>query len=268
MPSKLYDEAKRRKEELQKAQKVLEKGLSVQLEGRLLVKKCGNSVQYYIRNSTKERCGTYLSKKEKNKIAVYLRKRYCEKALKLVKQELKELEGITKNSKHIQDELRDIYSKSPAEIKSYLTPIDISDEDYINEWLSIPFKGKSINPSMQYFKTDKGELVRSKSELNIANALYKHNIPYKYECPLKLRGNLIIHPDFTVLKVGRRKEVYWEHRGMMDDREYVRHSVERIKEYTKNGIIIGDNLITSEESSVMPLGTNEIESIIRCNFLQ
>jgi hypothetical protein len=35
----------------------------------------------------------------------------------------------------------------------------------------------------------------------------------------------------------------------------------------RNGIYIGDNLIISEESKEFPLGTNEIEQLIRVNFL-
>lgn len=38
--------------------------------------------------------------------------------------------------------------------------------------------------------TDKGERVKSKSELTIANALYRSKIPYKYECPIILHNGI------------------------------------------------------------------------------
>ena len=47
--------------------------------------------------------------------------------------------------------------------------------------------------------TDKGHLVRSKSELVIANELFHLGINYEYEQPFDLelkRGTITIHPDF------------------------------------------------------------------------
>ncbi len=109
--------------------------------------------------------------------------------------------------------------------------------------------------------------MRSKSELTIANALAKHNIPYKYECPLTLKNGAVIYPDYTVLNVKKRKVMYWEHRGMMDDAEYARHTVARNKTYMDNDIFLGKNLVITEETSTSPLGTNEIEAVIREYFI-
>ena len=49
---------------------------------------------------------------------------------------------------------------------------------------------------------------------------------------------------------------------MMDDEEYARNTVVRIKMMMKNGIVIGKNLIISEETAQCLLGTDEIESLI------
>ena len=88
-------------------------------------------------------------------------------------------------------------------------------------------------------------------------------VPYKYECPLILFGGRVIHPDFTLLDTHMRREIYWEHRGMMDDRSYLKDTVQRIKTYRKEGIQLGDNLIITEETSTLPLGTDEILSVIK-----
>lgn len=55
---------------------------------------------------------------------------------------------------------------------------------------------------------------------------------------------------------------------MMDDPEYATHTVFRMKSYMNNGIVLGKNLIITEETSMNPLGTNEINTIIEtflCN---
>ena len=108
--------------------------------------------------------------------------------------------------------------------------------------------------------------IRVEEELNIANLLYKNGIPYKYECPLILSTGEKIHPDFTVLDVKRRRVVYWEHRGMMDKDTYWPDAVQRVKKYGREGIILGQGLIITEETRDIVLGTSEIERIIHAYF--
>jgi hypothetical protein len=58
-------------------------------------------------------------------------------------------------------------------------------------------------------KTKRGEMVRSKSEVIIANMLFDADINYLYEEPLQLKDGSIRSPDFTISKNG--KTFYWEH---------------------------------------------------------
>lgn len=52
--------------------------------------------------------------------------------------------------------------------------------------------------------------MRSKSEVIIADLLNKEGIPYRYEFPLYLKEFNTVYPDFTILNVRKRKEIYWE----------------------------------------------------------
>lgn len=54
---------------------------------------------------------------------------------------------------------------------------------------------------------------------------------------------------------------------MMDDRDYARHSVKRIKDYQEAGIFLGDTLIITEETATIPLGTDEINRVIEAFFM-
>lgn len=252
--------------ELQGIKKKLEKCIQNYPEGKIHILRSKKRVQFYLRMNPSEKSGEYISKKQVDIIRVYLQKKYVYDVLKLVRREIDILERVKKqscnNSIFMSDRIRKTYSDYPEEIKQYIAPIDISDEDYINMWQSKAYQKKEVSEPIPEYITDKGERVRSKSELNIANALFKNRIPYKYECPVILSNGITVHPDFTVLDIERRKEIYWEHRGMMDDRYYVKQAVQKQKEYSKNGIIIGDNLIITEETSNLPLGTDEIQSII------
>ena len=64
--------------------------------------------------------------------------------------------------------------------------------------------------------TEKGERVRSKSEKILADYFYRNNILYQYEKPLYLKGYGTIYTDFTFLSKKTRKEIYWEHEGIVN----------------------------------------------------
>lgn len=147
--------------------------------------------------------------------------------------------------------------------QNLIIPIKQTDEQFVEAWLSEPYEPRGIPFDKTEYYTDRNERVRSKSEILIANALNKFNVPYKYECPIYTRELGVIHPDFTALNVKRRKQIYWEHLGKMDDEEYARDNTYRINVYEKNGIFAGENLIVTWETSTMPLDIKLMEDKIR-----
>lgn len=235
--------------------------------GKIHVSKTSHGVQYYLRNESTEKSGKYIHKSEIALIKKYLQKSYDEKILKLVTTESESLKKLLAKSENAVAKVQSVYSACPGEVKELITPIDVSDEDYALNWLNTPYAGKVISDNLPFYETKRKERVRSKSELNIANMLADKGIPYKYECPLQLRNGATIYPDFTVLNVKKRKVLYWEHRGMMDDKEYAKNSVQRLKTLMKEGLFIGEELIITEETSTNPLGTNEIDAVIKRFFL-
>ena len=262
LPTSLYFEAKRRLEELTEVKRCLEERFEEYPEGDIHIhRRSVYNTQYCIRMDSKEKDGVYIPYSDMKKIKIYLQKKYDKRILKVISNEIRKLERFIGKSDSYVEDIRDIYSDFPPEVKKIINPVDMSDKDFSTNWESIPFQTKGLSRKTELF-TEKGEEVRSKTELNIANKLYKWNIPYKYECPLTLSNGIVIYPDFTVLDVRRRREVYWEHRGMMDDREYAKNAVKRIKDYEQSGFFLGDKLIITEESLSCLLGTNEIDRVI------
>ena len=102
-------------------------------------------------------------------------------------------------------------------------------------------------PADHCFKTLRGEYVKSKAEANIADALFRHGIPYEYEKPLKLKNGKTIYPDFTVSVSICGREVYWEHFGMMDKPNYVLKYLRKKRDMEEVGIVEGRNYITTFE---------------------
>ena len=138
----------------------------------------------------------------------------------------------------------------------------ISDKEYVNQWSAKIYSGKDFAEGHAEIYTEKKERVRSKSEKIIADMLYHKNIPYKYECPINLKGLGMIYPDFTCLRLADRKTILWEHLGMMDDADYVEKAIKKIELYEKNGIFQGDKLIVTYETKEHPLNVKHVDKMI------
>lgn len=110
-------------------------------------------------------------------------------------------------------------------------------------------------------KTEKGHMVRSKSELVIANLLHREGIKYDYEQPLdgeKVLGRL--HPDFNFADTAGDR-ILWEHLGMMHDDEYVRGWKWKLAWYQQNGFVLQKNLFATEERRGQGLNMDELRAV-------
>ncbi len=110
-------------------------------------------------------------------------------------------------------------------------------------------------------KTIRGEMVRSKSEVIVANILDKMKIEYFYEEPLNVSGKTYI-PDFTLRYQG--KTAYLEHLGMLREKSYKKRWDEKRANYERVGIseTLG-NLIITEDGLDGSLDATLIESKIQ-----
>lgn len=111
-------------------------------------------------------------------------------------------------------------------------------------------------------KTEKDELVRSKSEVIIANMLYENGIDYEYEKELDLKEDGKFIPDFTINDAESGNCFYWEHCGMLENAAYKKHWQEKKELYKKHCIIEGKNLIVSTESVANGIDCNQIKELI------
>ena len=98
-------------------------------------------------------------------------------------------------------------------------------------------------------------LVRSKSEVIIANLLTKNEIPFEYETPLYAPDGTFYLPDFTVKFRG--DTYYWEHWGRMDLPDYRAHTEEKQKWYAKH--FPGKLIETYEDNNL----TTIVEQLIK-----
>lgn len=75
-------------------------------------------------------------------------------------------------------------------------------------------------------------MVRSKSEVIIANILFEREIPFEYERPLYAKDGTFYLPDFLVRCQGQT--FIWEHWGRMGDERYRSHRETKLVWYEKH----------------------------------
>lgn len=229
--------------------------------------------EYHIRFNTK-RNQIYLNQKDDNKRISYIpaKKKSSVSQIATYDYLLEIIRLIDKEILTIDKSLKILNTKSPESYYSTLSkprqnliiPIVPTEEQFVENWLSEPYEPKPFDEDDESeFYTEKNERVRSKSEILIGNAMFRAQVPYKYECPLYLEGLGVIRPDFTALNKKRRKIFYWEHLGKMDDPEYARTNVSRINYYEKNGVLKGDRLILTWETSKTPLDVKLVNQMIK-----
>ena len=186
--------------------------------------------------------------------------------LKVIPAAIEELELIDSLVKIKESEtLANVYENLRIEKRQLISPVEITKERALNEWLNYE-DGSSHEPKSgnYYIPTDNGEMVRSKAEYNIANALLKAGIPYKYEFPFTVKNGTVLHPDFTVRNKSNGQVFFWEHFGLMDDPKYVKNSfLYKLNLYAMDGIFIGNGLIASFAGFGFELGKETIDKMIK-----
>lgn len=113
-------------------------------------------------------------------------------------------------------------------------------------------------------RTTRGELVRSKSEVIIADLLHSNGVDYEYEIPLKI-GDSVKYPDFTIENDDLGITYYWEHCGMMFDEGYRKKWEQKLEWYKNNGILPieqGGELIITQDNENCGIDAAEIKGII------
>jgi ATP-dependent exoDNAse (exonuclease V) alpha subunit len=104
-------------------------------------------------------------------------------------------------------------------------------------------------------RTRRGDLVRSKSEVIIANELEHQGIRYDYERALVLPGGETRYPDFTIEDDDAGVVFYWEHLGLLHNPEYRTRWEKKLEIYRAAGIVpleegggpLGTLIVTRDE---------------------
>ena len=87
--------------------------------------------------------------------------------------------------------------------------------------------------SEKVYRTDSGDMVRSKQERFVANLLTSEGVSFEYERKLSSWDGSSRYPDFTLFI--NSELYYWEHWGMVDDYSYRQYIAKKIRWYREHG---------------------------------
>jgi len=158
----------------------------------------------------------------------------------------------TKNTKELITELAPTYKNLP--ITYFYHPT-------IHNFLTTPYPPNTYPSSRQTYTSNGGTIVRSKSEVLIANRLEAYNVPYRYEIPIVIGGKQK-YPDFTIKHPFTGKTVIWEHFGALHEPGYEKKMIEKMNLYQTHGYLPFETLIYTFEFDLRRIDQIIAETIL------
>lgn len=250
-----------RRNQLLKLREEKEKALRDAPEGFLRIGGHGKKLQYYHRTDPKDFTGKYIREQDFPLARELAQKDYNLKIVRSADQEIKAIDKYLALAP--AKPVESVYEAMTPRRQRLITPIQYSQKQFVENWTNLKYEGKSFTENVPELYTSKGERVRSKSEIIIADLLEREGIPYRYEYPITLAGYGRVYPDFTVLHTRLRKQLYWEHLGMMDEPSYVENALQKIATYELNGIFPGEDLILTYETRQNPINPKLVQLMIQ-----
>ena len=260
----LLEKLRQRRSELRKIIKKKEASVKKEPAGRLKCARRKNSLEYYWKAPGAGRY-SYIPKKNRRLAAVLAQKSYDEKILRLAREEEELVSKLIRICE--SDAIDAAYNNCAEGRKLLIEPVTPSDDEFREQWKKQESCLLGFEKSDPEFYTKRGERVRSKSEILIANTLFGYGVEYLFECRIELPGYGDAYPDFCVLDIKNRRTIVWEHLGKMGDSDYVERNLRKINAYLKAGYVIGETLILTLESASQPISTALIEKTVRHYFL-
>ena len=231
--------------------------------GKIRIVPHKNSVQFYLITKKNDTTGKYLPRQQDDFARQLIQYDYDEKILRSAKRELAAIKKLLTHNR--KSGIQRIFQRFSQNRKFLIEPVTLPNTDFVTKWQSHKSPENNFFNSTE-FLTANGEKVRSKSEVIIADTLFRLKIPYKYEMPLELKNGSIIYPDFCCLNLRTRQEIYWEHFGLMDDSDYISKTISKSQNIQNSGYNLGENFIFTMENPELPLNPKFVQTMAE-NYL-
>ena len=203
----------------------------------------------------------YLGKKDLQKAKQLANRMFAEKKLLDLKKEKTLIDKMI--TFRTCDSNAERFLKSHRNLHQLLGSVSSPVEQELLDWKKSDYIRNKKYPEGLIYTTVVPELtVRSKAEADIVSRLEFFGVPYHYE-ELVLINNAYYAIDFTCRHIQTGMIWYWDHRGMMDNPDYIRKTISCESAYLNAGIIQGINLIVTTETKNNPLDLQWVDELIQ-----
>ena len=156
----------------------------------------------------------------------------------------------------------EVFLRQHQGIAALLREQEKQSEDPGLKWKNTPYNRSLKYPeNLKYTTIVPGLMVRSKSEAMIVASLERHGVPYHYDECIIINGEQIAI-DFVCLNVRTGVIYYWDHRGMLDNLNYINKTLYCENLFLNNGYIPWINMIVTTETQDHPLDLQWVDIII------
>lgn len=208
--------------------------------------------KYYLRHGqvqkSNSKSGTYIPQGNIDQVRKIVQRNYDVDVVAKAQKELRYLQNFLNH--YPKKVFEDIYPALHPARKALISPAELTEEEFVEEWLSVTWDPLPFRPNdeTEYYNK-KGVRMKSKQETIMSNYFIDRDVPQRYEYPIRLKSLGEVHPDFMLLNKRTRKEYYWEHFGLWDNPDYMRKAVRKLVAYQRTGIYLGEQLIVTFETS-------------------
>ena len=258
----IYEKVLKERDRLELKMIEIEKQLKELPEGKLFCVSNGKYYKWYCSDGHNQ---VYIPKRERKLAEKLAIKKYLLYLYKELKQEKDAIDFYLKHHKEGMKKSEKMIIDMPEYSELLLPYFQPLVEEY-RQWMDASYECNTKYPEQLIHKASRNKRVRSKSEVLIDMVLTKYNIPFRYECALRI-GETTVYPDFTIRHPRTGEIYYWEHFGMMDSPSYRKNVCMKLQNYISNGVIPSIQLITTYESKEKPLELDTIEKVIKEYFL-
>lgn len=174
----------------------------------------------------------------------------------------KQLPLMTKNLKWLKKLLKHY---TPCDDHTIVATLPLGYQDsfdyhgFLPETITTEISPDAFHPEHLIYRNSRGELFRSKGEVQISELLITRKIPFQYEAPLNLNGKWI-SPDFTFNLPGTDRTVFLEFFGMMDNPDYFHRNTHKIQSFLNSEYVVGRDVLFLFESKT---SGSDLSTIIR-----
>ena len=215
--------------------------------------------------------GHYLGNELNENVLNVKRYRYAQMAVEIIESNIEVLESLIRN--YISPDYININSRLPA---TYRTDLALNNSDQVfsttlppeaMKWIRDLRKEKEkyapYKPEQLRYEALDGTKMRSQGEVIIANFLLMAGIPFVYEVPMKINGELVL-PDFRILSLLDLKTVIIiEHQGMIFTEEYPFKYIRSLRLYLQSDLVINQDLFFTFTDEKGRFDIRQLTNIIR-----